>query len=247
MRILWVGAHPDDELFVAAWFAMLVRDERAELHFLVATSGERGSGLLENAAPADVARIREAEMRAAAKLFGADVTFLRLPDGDGIEPRDVLRAWAGAAGGTRALHRRFRDAIAAFAPDRIVTFNRHHGCTWHADHRAVGVLMQRLALPVPVTLAESRTDFSEPLRFTPGSRRAERVDVRGGWDGLVRLLECHASQFGEALLARVRAVPEGERIAWLRDVGPWRRRDLVAGHARRAWFRTKSWIRARLG
>ncbi|MBV8520484.1 MAG: PIG-L family deacetylase [Acidobacteria bacterium] len=246
MELLWIGAHPDDELFVAPWLARLVLQSSARVHFLVLTSGERGRGLLGNIDPEQVARIREDEMRAAATLFGGEVRFARLPDGSGDEPEDVLRAWSHAAGGTRALHAHVRALVDEVRPDRIVTFNRHHGCTWHADHRATGTLVQRLALPVPLTLVESRVELLHaPLRFTRADPRAEAVDVRATWNDLVRVVACHRSQFSDEVVQRFRDVDDANRVVWLRDAGVptagARRRDDLA----RVWWRAKAWLRSR--
>jgi LmbE family N-acetylglucosaminyl deacetylase len=247
MEILWIGAHPDDELFVAAWLSLLALRNAAKIHFLVLTSGERGRGLLPDADPAHVARVREDEMRAAAAVFGGDVRFARLPDGSADEPEDVLRAWAHAAGGTRALRAYVRTLVDEVQPDRIVTFNRHHGCTWHADHRAAGTLVQQLALPVPVTLVESRVELLHaPLRFTPADARAHAVDVRATWNDLLRVVECHRSQFSAEIVQRFRDVDEANRVVWLRDVGRCRRVDRSRDDLARAWWRAKSWLRSRI-
>ena len=42
VRILWFGAHPDDELFFAPLLGRLHATRGARLHFVVATRGERG-------------------------------------------------------------------------------------------------------------------------------------------------------------------------------------------------------------
>jgi LmbE family N-acetylglucosaminyl deacetylase len=245
VRVLWVGAHPDDELFVAGWLAALSIDERAEIGFLVATSGERGSGFLDRTETAFVAQSRERELIRAAELFRATVVFAGLRDATGTEPESVLSAWAKDMGGIRALKHRFRSLILEFAPDRIVTFDRRHGCTWHADHRAVGAIVQSLALPIPVTLAQSRTDFRPPLRFSPGARNAERVDVRDTWDTVVRVIECHASQFGPDVVQRFREVSDDEKVVWLLHLPRWRAASYFIGNVMRLLRRGKSWLRDR--
>jgi LmbE family N-acetylglucosaminyl deacetylase len=243
MRVLWIGAHPDDELFVAPWLARLRTTAGANIAFLIATRGEHGDCRLALRGDRDLGAIREVEMSDAASSFDGELQFLGWRDGIAQEPKDVLRGWAGDAGGRKALRRQLRAAVDELAPDWIVTFDRRHGCTWHADHRALGTLVQSLGLSIPVTLAESRITFSSPLRIEPGVREAEPVDVSGTWDDLLRDMACHRSQFTPEAIELFRNVPQEQRIVWLLHLPAWRRwrylRDNVVGAA----FRVKSFIR----
>ena len=246
MRILWIGAHPDDELFVAPWLARLRTTAGAKIAFLIATRGEHGDCCLPRHGQPDLGALRENEMRNAAAMFDGDLQFLGWPDGTAPQPESVLRRWARNAGGRKSLRNQLRAAVERASPDWIVTFDRRHGCTWHADHRALGALVQSLALPIPITLAESRITFSSPLQIEPGVREAEPVDVRCTWDELVRDMACHPSQFTPETIDLFRNVPEEERIVWLRHLPASRRwhylRDNVAGAA----FRVKSLVRDRV-
>jgi LmbE family N-acetylglucosaminyl deacetylase len=243
MRILWIGAHPDDELFVAPWLARLRTTAGAKLGFLVATRGEKGDCRLPDASIRDVGSVREAEMRDAAALFDADLEFLGWRDGAASEPRDVLRTWANDAGGRKPLRDQIRAAIDRFSPDWIVTFDRRHGCSWHADHRAMGILVQSLTLGIPVTLAESRITFSEPLRIEPGVPGAEALNVSETWDELIRDLACHPSQFAPETIDLFRNLPAKEQIVWVMHVGSWRRRDYLRDNVAGAALSVKSLIR----
>src|SRR5437764_15362602 len=118
MHVLWIGAHPDDELFVAPYLGYLIEERGAKCSFLVATRGERGPCYRPEGCEPDLATVREQEMRAAAALFGGEVTFGDCPDGSGGTPDLVLAAW----GAKRA---RFAAAVEAFAPDEIVTLDPH--------------------------------------------------------------------------------------------------------------------------
>ncbi|MEA2337439.1 MAG: mycothiol S-conjugate amidase [Thermoanaerobaculia bacterium] len=244
MRILWIGAHPDDELFVAPWLARLRTTAGAKLGFLIATRGEQGDCQL--AGPRDVGAVREAEMRAAASLFDADLQILGWRDGVAAEPHDVLHAWTNDAGGKERLRRQLREAIGRFAPDWIVTFDRRHGCSWHADHRALGALVQSLALPLPVTLAESRITFSAPLRIEPGVAEANAVDVSDTWETLLLDLASHPSQFSEETIELFRNAPAETRIVWLQHLPAWRRWRYVRDNLTGSAFRMKSFIRDRI-
>jgi len=243
MRVLWIGAHPDDELFVAPWLARLRKTAGAKLGFLVATRGEQGDCRLPSPRNRDVGSVRESEMRAAASLFDADLEFLFWRDGAASEPREVLKAWAKDAGGRKELSDQLRAAIDRFSPDWIVTFDRRHGCSWHADHRAMGILVQSLALPIPVTLAESRITFSDPLRIEPGVRDAEAFNVSETWDDLIRDLACHPSQFSVETAELFRNLPAEQQIVWLSHVPAWRRWHYVRDNVTGVALAVKSFVR----
>jgi LmbE family N-acetylglucosaminyl deacetylase len=245
-RILWIGAHPDDELFVVPWLARLRTTAGATLGFLVSTRGERGDRRSQRRDDSDFGTVREAEMHAAAKLFDGDVQFLGWRDGAASEPNDVLRIWAADAGGKTRLRAELRDAVNRFLPDWIVTFDRRHGCTWHADHRAIGALVQSLALPIPVTLAQSRITFSNPLRIESGVPGAEAVAVNDTWDYLPRDLACHQSQFNAETVDLFRQVPEEQRVVWLQHLPAWRRWRYVRDNVIAEAFRIKASIHDRV-
>ena len=80
-RILGVFAHPDDpEFFAGATFAKWAADG-AEITFVVATSGDKGSSDPEMT-QARLTEIRECEEREAAEALGVkEVVFLRYRDG----------------------------------------------------------------------------------------------------------------------------------------------------------------------
>ena len=182
-------------------------------------------------------------MLAAAAIFNGRAEFAGFRDGSADEPEKVLSIWAADAGGMGALKDRIRKLILAFEPDRLVTFDRRHGCTWHADHRALAMLVQSLALPVPVTLVQSRFDFRAPLHIPSGSRKARRIDVRSTWDSLVRVVECHPSQFDPRIVALFREAPADQRLVWLSDVGRFHGLSYLAGNLVRRWQLLRSHLR----
>jgi LmbE family N-acetylglucosaminyl deacetylase len=125
-RLLVITAHPDDADFgVAGSVAKWVR-EGTIAHLVCCTSGDAGSDDAD-ADPLDLARTREAEQRAAARVVGyEDVTFLHRPDGalaNDLALREQLVR----------LIRTFRpDAVAAPDPRVIVD---ESGFIQHVDHR----------------------------------------------------------------------------------------------------------------
>jgi LmbE family N-acetylglucosaminyl deacetylase len=226
-------------MFIAPWLGAMVESGDAEIGFLLATRGEKGDCLLPEGCGPDLGAFREREMGQAAALFGGRVWYAGLRDATAPEPEGVLSAWAKEAGGLDALRQRFSSIIEAFAPDRIVTFDRFHGCTWHADHRAIGMLVQWLALPIPITLAQSRTTFTDPLLIEAGVRDALAVGAEATWDYLIRVLRCHRSQIPEETVALFESAPSEQRRVWLTHRPPWQRWHHVRDNLVRLGHRAK--------
>ena len=127
LKLLCVFAHPDDESLGAGGTIAKYAREGVETHLLSATRGERGrcgdSG--ESPGPEVVGRIREAELRAAAKeLAVSDVRFLDYLDGD-LDKADPVEASSRIVGHIRRIQ-----------PDVVVTFGPDGGYG-HPDHIAI--------------------------------------------------------------------------------------------------------------
>lgn len=135
MKILAIGAHPDDiEIFMygalAAWKAM-----GAELAFAIATDGSKGG----SASAAKLRKTRTAEAKAAAARLGVTPRFLGFIDGELVPDAPVVAA-------VRAL-------IASTAPDLIVT---HAPNDYHGDHRALSDAVRLAAsFKAPVLWADT--------------------------------------------------------------------------------------------
>src|SRR6478609_824308 len=127
LKLLAVLAHPDDEsLGFGGTFAKYAA-EGMETYLVTATRGERGrfGPRGERGDPAEVGRLREAELRAAAAVLGIrEVSVLGFPDGAvDKEP---------AAAAIRAIVTHIRR----IQPDVVVTFGPE-GAYGHPDHIAV--------------------------------------------------------------------------------------------------------------
>jgi LmbE family N-acetylglucosaminyl deacetylase len=122
-NILGVWAHPDDEGYLSAGImAHAVRNGRA-VTCVTATRGEAADP--ERWAPADLAKIREAEMRDAMDILGiTDHRWLDYADGEcaAVDPEE------GAL--------RIATIIEELRPDTVLTFGPD-GQTGHPDHIAV--------------------------------------------------------------------------------------------------------------
>lgn len=124
--VLWIAAHPDDEIVAAPLLGKWCRDEQVRCGMLIVTRGEQGGCAVPNGCVPDIPTVRAAEAGTASQLFNAELILMTLPDGGGAAPPQ----WSAT------------DSIAAyieaFRPELILTFDPRHGSTCHPDHREVG-------------------------------------------------------------------------------------------------------------
>lgn len=127
LKLLGVFAHPDDETLGTGGTLAKYASEGVEVHVVCATRGERGRYRdgRDHPGPEALGRIREAELRAAARVLGVrEVSFLDYRD------KDLDRADPGEVIGKIVSHlRRIRpQVVLTFAPD---------GGYGHPDHVAI--------------------------------------------------------------------------------------------------------------
>lgn len=203
-RILWIGAHPDDETLVAPLLGSMCSDGPDHCSLLVMTRGEAGGD----------PSVRTSEMQNAAALFDAQLTQWSFAD----VMAAVDATWSEEAGGHDELLHRIGAVIAAERPDVIYTFDPNHGSTCHPAHRAVGALVLEAAAPlrIPVRLVETAVDFlPDGFFFHPATDEAAAFDVRAAWQWIVRDAEVHASQFTSVQVDALRHTPDDQRRVWL--------------------------------
>lgn len=205
LKILGVFAHPDDpEFFAGATFAQWAADG-AEITFVVATSGDKGSADPEMTHERLVA-IREVEEQNAAAVLGVkEVVFLRYKDGE-LYP-------------TLELRRDITRMIRMKKPDIVVTLDpmRWYGDFGinHPDHRAIGAATLEAVFPT----ARDRLNFIEQERdeglevhktlkvYIAGASSPNlSFDVTDSIETKIRSLYEHKSQIAdmEAMAERIR-------------------------------------------
>ncbi|ANY07294.1 PIG-L deacetylase family protein [Pseudonocardia sp. HH130630-07] len=187
-RVLVVVAHPDDmesggSGAVARWTA-----QGRQVTYLLVTRGEAG---IDTVPPAECARIREAEQRAACAVVGVDpvdsVEFLDHPDG-------LVEYSVG-------LRRDIATAVRRHRPQLVVTGNFRD--SWdeegaepnHADHVAVGRAVvdavrdaaNRWLFPD----AGPRWDGVRGIAAAASPRARHAVDVSDRLDAAVASLRAH--------------------------------------------------------
>ena len=195
-RILGVFAHPDDpEFFAGATFAKWAADG-AEITFVLATSGDKGSPD-PDMTHARLAEIREREEREAAAALGVkEVVFLRYGDGELVA--DL------------ALRRDITRMIRLTKPDIVVT---NDPTVWytrrginHPDHRAIGAATLEAIFPT----ARDRLNFVEHERdeglaphkvrtvYIAGAAEPDTtVDVTDSIETQIQALRAHKSQISD--------------------------------------------------
>lgn len=116
MKILAIGAHPDDLEILMGGTIAAFQAQGDEVVMATATDGARGGTL----APEELVRIRRQEAAAGAALFGLTPVMLGFPDGGLRADAPVIDRIAGL----------IRDA----RPTLIIT---HAPNDYHGDHRAL--------------------------------------------------------------------------------------------------------------
>ncbi|PBC22630.1 MULTISPECIES: PIG-L deacetylase family protein [unclassified Mesorhizobium] len=176
MKILTLGAHPDDiEIFMFGTLAAYAA-QGAELTFAAATDGAKGG----KSDATVLARVRREEATAAAALLGAAPRFLDFPDGE-------LVADAALIGALKTL-------IRETGPELVIT---HASNDYHADHRALSDGVRIAAsFAVPVLHADTMggTGFS-PTHY---------VDISAYRDIKTQAIRMHRSQRPEQYVDRAR-------------------------------------------
>jgi N-acetylglucosamine malate deacetylase 2 len=125
--ILAVFAHPDDETSTAAGTFTKYAREGVDIHVVTATRGERGAlgtGDLK-IERCDLPAVREAELRAALTLYGANRPIL-------LDYRDQELITADFETLTQDVLR----AMASVRPDVVITFGPS-GISEHNDHKTM--------------------------------------------------------------------------------------------------------------
>jgi LmbE family N-acetylglucosaminyl deacetylase len=166
MKILAIGAHPDDlEIFMGGGIAAF-QAQGDEVVMVTATDGAKGG----KGDPGELVRIRQVEADAAAGVFGLKPIMLGFPDGG-------LRADAPVID-------RIASLIAAVRPALVIT---HAPNDYHGDHRALSDAVRIAAnFVAPVMWMETMMGVG----FTP----THYIDITPHFELKREAIGKHASQ-----------------------------------------------------
>lgn len=214
MRVLAVGAHPDD-IEIGCGATLLAHRRRGDhVTLLVLTTGEKG--------PQD-ARSRITEQEDAAAILGADLIWGGFEDGAISEGRQTVMA--------------IEDALRTSAADVVYTHARRDS---HQDHRAAAVATLAACRRVQRILHyESPTalDFDPNIYVHIDGLVEEKMDLVRAHvsqvlkNGLVDLeaFEAVARHRGFSARGRYAEAFESARFAWDLRCGPDQDRDRAEG------------------
>jgi LmbE family N-acetylglucosaminyl deacetylase len=213
LRVLMIGAHPDDCEFETGGLAVLYSRLGHTVKFISVTNGSTGHHILKEA---EVAAIRKAEHAASCELAGLQSEVLDIRSNKleaDIETREKIIT-----------------LIREFNPDLIFT---HRLNDYHPDHRRTAMLVQdssyaiRVPNVCPLVKCMDRApvilymidSFKKPTEFSPEIV----IDIDPVLKTKVKMLDCHKSQMYEWLpwINREQDVPsaapeaEAERLDWL--------------------------------
>lgn len=206
VRVMALFAHPDDPEFFAGGTLAQWAAEGAHLTYVLATSGDKGSGDPEMTSERLVA-IREQEQQQAAAIIGAqEVIFLRHRDGE-LTPSLELRRDL-----VRILRLKRPDIVVTNDPTTFWYGDRGIN---HPDHRAIGEATLAAVFPV----ARDRLNYPEMERdeqlsphkvkqvYLAGTNHPNvKVDITTTLERKITALREHQSQIAdmEAMAERQR-------------------------------------------
>jgi N-acetylglucosamine malate deacetylase 1 len=189
LRLLIVGAHPDDADYHAGGLAALYREAGHLVKMVSLTNGDAGH---QTERGPELAGRRRSEATAAGAVIGASYDVFENPDGELLPTLENRRLVI--------------RLIRSFRPDLLLT---HRPNDYHPDHRYTSALVCDAAYMVTVpavvpdaphlsanpVIAYLPDHFEKPYPFRPDVG----VDVGRVMDRVVDMLHCHESQFYEWL------------------------------------------------
>ena len=175
MKILAIGAHPDDiEIFMYGLLSVC-KNRGDKISLIVATDGAAGDVKSSNG----LTSVRELETKKALKNLG-HITMLGLPDGKLLESMDALD--------------NIRNAIYKENPDIIVT---HAPEDYHSDHRALSNYVEDAAgFRVPIIFADTLMG----INFNPDFY----IDITNFFHCKKKAIMCHKSQSPEKFVSAMK-------------------------------------------
>jgi LmbE family N-acetylglucosaminyl deacetylase len=197
--VLVVGAHPDDNDFGAGATVAKAARQNAEVLYLIATTGQRGSSD-ETMTPERLSDTRKKEQKNAASVLGVrEVHFLDYVDGELIADLRLKEQVVKYI-------RRYRPDI-VFTMDPSFFYFKNLGFVNHSDHRAIGEATLDACYP----LARDLLSFPEHVKIGLNPHKVKElllhsfvpenanfyVDVTDTFDIKIKALSLHKSQVSD--------------------------------------------------
>lgn len=206
-QVLVVVPHPDDaESRVAGTVARWIREGK-DVVYVICTNGDKGTNDI-NMKPEELARIREEEQLAAAKLLGVrEVIFLRYPD-QALEDTPEFR-------------KELVSLIRKYKPETVVTIDPYQRFITHRDHRITKQVTLDAVFPYartvhayPDLLEEGLLPHKVKEVLVGGSREPNyHSNITDTFDVKVAALRCHKSQVKDRADLEERMKQQAEILA----------------------------------
>jgi LmbE family N-acetylglucosaminyl deacetylase len=190
-QVMVVTPHPDDAEFGVAGTVARWTGEGKDVIYVVCTNGDKGTSDT-NMKPDELARIREQEQMAAAKLLAVrEVIFLRYPD-QTLEDTPEFR-------------KKIVRLIRMYQPETVVTADPYRRYLWHRDHRIAGRVTLDAIFPYardlysyPDLLEEGLQPHKVKEVLLWGSEDSNyRSNITDTFDIKIAALRCHKSQISD--------------------------------------------------
>lgn len=190
-NMMVITPHPDDAEFGVAGTVVQWTREGKSVIYVVCTNGDKGTND-RNMKPQKLARIREQEQLAAAKLLGvSEVIFLRHPD-QSLEDTPEFR-------------KELVSLIRRYRPEVVVTASPYRRYMWHRDHRITGQVAMDAVFPYardhlsyPDLLEEGLEPHKVKEMWLWAADDANyRSNITETFDIKMAALGCHKSQVGD--------------------------------------------------
>ncbi|HUX48279.1 MAG TPA: PIG-L deacetylase family protein [Dehalococcoidia bacterium] len=203
-HVMVVTPHPDDAEFGVAGTVACWTSEGKDVIYVVCTNGDKGTSD-PNIKPDELARVREREQLAAAKLLGVrEVIFLRHPD-QALEDTPEFR-------------KELVRLIRMYKPETMVTVDPYRRYIWwHRDHRITGRVTLDAIFPYardflsyPDLLEEGLQPHKVKEVLLWGAEQPNyRTNITDTFDIKIAALRCHKSQISDN--------PSERLEEWLRE------------------------------
>ncbi len=226
VQVMVVTPHPDDAEFGVAGTVARWTREGKDVIYVVCTNGDKGT-TDPNMKPDELAKIREKEQLAAAKLLGVrEVIFLGYPD-QTLEDTPEFR-------------KEIVRLIRMYKPETMVTADLYRRYLWHRDHRITSRVTLDAVFPYardllayPDLLEEGLQPHKVKEVLLWGAEEPNyRSNITDTFDIKIAALRCHKSQVGNN--------PSPEMEGWLRE----RAKNMAKGEdyeLAEAFYRLEIW------
>ncbi|MEQ8279354.1 MAG: PIG-L family deacetylase [Deltaproteobacteria bacterium] len=135
-RVMWVAAHPDDEMLGGPVLARACIGHKTPCLFAVMNAGDGGECLRPEGCEPSVGAVRSVELTHVAHAMGAKLVHWRyynapLPVSSFPTRQELAEKWIADGHPGERLEKLIRE----FKPTVVITFDPHNGFTGHPEHQ----------------------------------------------------------------------------------------------------------------